>query len=1124
VESGKWKMENAKAYVFRFPFSIFRFFALFFLLTIYCSLLTAHAQNKYEDRTISNVYIRFENADRDVSKDGPFQLRDVSAAEQFRAIARSAFGEKYSVVKMRDALQKLYDTERIVSVTAQRIESGPASVDLRFIIKRKTQAEKINIVIGNTIGDKVTEQQLLLKLNLLNPGTSITEQTLRSNADLILAYLRDRGFFNSEVTYTQQPLSSQTEVAVTFRVTPNAQAKVRSFNINVEGFDPAKVREDLELQPGKLFSRETLNDDVTEIRKALRKEKFLAPELEEPRVEHDSKTNTVDIELKGKVGAVVNITVEGEKKIGEKTQIKLLTVKREGTLDYAAIIEGERRLRNYYQEQGYFFAEVKAVCTVNPEFLPEEIGITTNETDVLCSALSGPSLKDRVVDIKYQTNLGRRLKLVDIRLEGTDKISIADIQGVLKSQEKSLLGVIPYLGYGRGYTSNEILEDDRRTVQSLVRELGYRRAEVTARQGVSPNGEDLIITFVVNEGVPTRIDGVDIAGNTAFSDDTLLAKVPSLVGKNFSRARARNGVKEISKFYSQEGFYEAKVSYSLVELDEGENAPEELVKVVYNLENEGKKTFINRILINGNEMTDREAILKTINLRVGSVLRANDIFTSEQNLYSTDAFSLVEIKAEQAGERADGSAIRDIIVNVVEQKPRLITYGGGYSTDIGANGFFDIRHFNLFGKLQQGGARIRASRLQQLVQIDYINPRFLNDGESETGTIRYAPLSFTTQYQRDSTITRFFRTSFDRGTGGIVQRVDEKGNPIDEFGRETADPTINRFSVSAETSRTISTKNRSILFVRYRYEDVRLFNFESLLVKELLRPDAKVRISGFGTNFVFDTRENCNIKYTILDIIQKGDPGDPCRYSPNDATHGNYLTAEYNFSLPVLGANVGFQKFQGSYNTFYTFPRLKNTTLAGRAILGLANVFGQGQRFSSAQFPDLEGILPISERFFAGGSTTLRGFEFEAAGPRVAVVPQGTFRNQKGEPVFLTPFTVPFGGNALAIVNVEARIPVSESIRAVPFYDGGNVFRRVGDIFNPPDVDPNDVFRSNLRATWTHTLGLGFRIKTPVGGEFAVDYGYLFKPPQFLIPQTDGSNAIYRLRQGQLHFRFAQAF
>jgi len=154
----------------------------------------------------------------------------------------------------------------------------------------------------------------------------------------------------------------------------------------------------------------------------------------------------------------------------------------------------------------------------------------------------------------------------------------------------------------------------------------------------------------------------------------------------------------------------------------------------------------------------------------------------------------------------------------------------------------------------------------------------------------------------------------------------------------------------------------------------------------------------------------------------------------------------------------------------------------------------------------------------------LRGFDFESAGPRVVVVPQGTFRNSKGDPVFLDPFTVPFGGNALAIVNLEARITISKDLRAVPFYDGGNVFRRVGDIFNPPDVPPNDVFRQNLRSLWSHTVGLGLRLKTPVGGDLGVDFGYLLNPPSFLIPQPIGPNATYRLRQEQIHFRFAQAF
>jgi outer membrane protein assembly factor BamA len=438
---------------------------------------------------------------------------------------------------------------------------------------------------------------------------------------------------------------------------------------------------------------------------------------------------------------------------------------------------------------------------------------------------------------------------------------------------------------------------------------------------------------------------------------------------------------------------------------------------------------------------------------------------------------------------------------------------------VGASGFVDIRHFNFLGNLWQAGARIRMSQRQQLVQLDFLNPRFMRDGDK-----RFAPLTFSAQYQRDSTVTRFFRSAFDKGTFGIVQRVDADGNPIDEFGNNAGDPTLNRLTLSAETQRTVSRRDRSLLFFRYRFEDVRLFNIQSLLIKELLLPDARIRISGFGVTFVRDTRKNCLIKYSILDIIARGEVGSPCKYSASDPTDGDYLTAEYNVSIPFLGANTGFNKFQASYNIYRTVKFLKNTTFAGRAILGVANVFSNGDRFTNTLFPELNGSLPISERFFAGGGNSIRGFDFEEAGPRVVVVPQGIFRNSNGDPVFLDPFTIPFGGNALAVVNLEARIPVTKSIRAVPFYDGGNVFKSPKDIFNPADTVPNNVNAANLRAVWTHTVGLGLRLKTPVGGEFAIDYGYLLNPPRFLIPQVMAPNAIYQLHQGQIHFRFSQAF
>jgi outer membrane protein assembly factor BamA len=140
------------------------------------------------------------------------------------------------------------------------------------------------------------------------------------------------------------------------------------------------------------------------------------------------------------------------------------------------------------------------------------------------------------------------------------------------------------------------------------------------------------------------------------------------------------------------------------------------------------------------------------------------------------------------------------------------------------------------------------------------------------------------------------------------------------------------------------------------------------------------------------------------------------------------------------------------------------------------------------------------------------------------VVPTGDFYNQQGEQVFLDPFTVPFGGNALAVVNLEARIPLTELVRIVPFYDGGNVFRSAKDIFRREEIPDSEIVRKNLSAIWTHTVGLGLRIKTPVGGEAGIDYGFLLNPPSFIIPQQVGPNAFYHLPKSQIHFRFSQAF
>ncbi len=1106
--------------------------ATFLIFVSPLTLFAASGLAEYEGRVISAIEIAFEGSPA-----------DVPAQAEFLALLRISPNTEFSAVRVRDSLQSLFDSGRVANARVEVTSGSPTSagpISLRFVIKRQVQIAEIRLELGAVTGTPIAADELRARLSLTQPGTRFSNQVIVRNSDEILVYLRDRGYFNATVDAEEQIDSSGTRATVSYRINPGEQSRIDNFNINIAGSDPGPLRAKLRLQPGAPFTREALGEDVKLIRESMIDLGYLAPSLKDPRVERDPERNLVIVTLTGKVGPKVNVVVRDltvkDYSLNEKTQREILPVKREGNLDPSAIEEGARRIRNRLQEDGYFFTEVTALCTITPP--TPDIG--ANGTNELCSNLNPEDLIGRKVEIAYEIERGRRFRLSDIRITGTSRLTYDDVAADLESQKTTALGIIPFLAYGRGYTSLTLLEQDKRTVRSFMRDLGYRHAEVEVLQGVSLNGENLIITFNVIEGPLTRVAGVEVRGNSIFTEERLRGLMRIVIGAPFSRSQARADSDRLLALYSRNGYINTQLDFSIVELPK--KGEDEQVRLVYWLTTEGEKVFIHRIFINGvtgsldTQETKRKGILRAIPIREGDPLRSDRVSDAERELYLTDAYRQVIIRTEAAGDTASGFKRRDVIIDVEEKKPRVMDYGGGYSTDAGALGLLEISNVNFMNKLRQAAMRMRASRRQQLLRFEYFDPRFARYGQRQ-----FAPLGLSLQYQRDSTLTRFFRSAIDRGTDGIVQRLDEDGNPIDEFGARVNEPTINRLTATVETQRLLDRRTNTIIFARYSYEDVRLFNLQSLVIKPILQPDRVVRLSRLGASFVRDTRQRC--ERGLLPSRSSSDDGDPakpgeiCRFNQVDATRGYFLSVDYALALRQLGGNISFNRFQATYRTYYKLDGFRGTVLAANATLGLSNIFNPRDRDDTGTIDEIDLTLPISERFFSGGSTTLRGFRYEEAGPRQVIIPTGVFRDSEGEPVFLNPFTVPVGGNALAVVNLEARVPLTRSVQAVPFYDGGNVFRRVGDLFGKADdtvIPPGDVIAAinaaNLKARWSHTVGLGFRFQTPFGGALAVDYGFLFNPPKFLIPQRgpgggfDGTPAIYRLRQTQLHFRFTQTF
>jgi len=162
------------------------------------------------------------------------------------------------------------------------------------------------------------------------------------------------------------------------------------------------------------------------------------------------------------------------------------------------------------------------------------------------------------------------------------------------------------------------------------------------------------------------------------------------------------------------------------------------------------------------------------------------------------------------------------------------------------------------------------------------------------------------------------------------------------------------------------------------------------------------------------------------------------RDDPLDATRGGLYSSSLQWAPDVLGSQFRFIKYVGQA---YRFQNVRGIVLASAGRLGLVAPLG-GQ----------ELISP--ERFFAGGSRTVRGVDENSLGPRDFL----------GDPA---------GGEAMLVLNQEVRVPVYKWLRAVAFIDGGNIFRQ-----------PKDLRLSRM----TGSSGVGLRLSTPFA-LLRADYG-----------------------------------
>ncbi|MNC85153.1 Translocation and assembly module TamA precursor [compost metagenome] len=194
-----------------------------------------------------------------------------------------------------------------------------------------------------------------------------------------------------------------------------------------------------------------------------------------------------------------------------------------------------------------------------------------------------------------------------------------------------------------------------------------------------------------------------------------------------------------------------------------------------------------------------------------------------------------------------------------------------------------------------------------------------------------------------------------------------------------------------------------------------------------------------------------------------------------------FVIVDGDLAARAIGSEVGFvQTFMQGF-AFLRIPTERRMVVALGARLGAARGFERAVTNPDGSV-DAVSDLPASERFFAGGDTSVRGFSLDRLGSADTISPTG----------------FPLGGNGLIVLNGELRVTVLRALQAVGFLDVGNVYRRASDI-DLTDLRPS--------------AGVGVRIQIPYA-PVRFDWGFNLDRRE-LLPGVFERGHVFHISLGQ---------
>jgi outer membrane protein assembly complex protein YaeT len=675
------------------------------------------------------------------------------------------------------------------------------------------------------------------------------------------------------------------------------------------------------------------------------------------------------------------------------------------------------------------------------------------------------------VTILYKVRLGPRRRVERVSVEGNHYFDAATLKELLNVHAADALD-------RHGAYSQALVATDINALQAVYRNNGFSRVRISTdtssgetmlgKIGV-PSGRSmslgrktapLTVVYRIEEGEQLRVGTVRLEGNEHMDAARLTPLLNTVAGQLLSPQNLSGDQGALWTDYLSRGFDQVRVEVT----QQPEQTDESKVDVVFHI-TEGQQIFVRKVLLSGLHYTRPDTVARAITLHPGDPLNETALMETQRNLYEYALFNEIDTAVENS---TGGETYKTVLLQAVEARRWALTYGFGLEAQTGTP------QYNCGGIIASGANCTPNGKTG-------VSPRVLADITRNNLFGREQSISLRGNYGL-----------LEQKLGLLFQNPHFKGNR--NFGLTLSGGYANSLDVSTYVASKLETGvrltqhfNSSRSHFSKANTLVYEFNFRRVKVQadslqvfpgEIAQLATAVRVAGPALTWIRDTRD-----------------------SPLDAHRGTYTSLQEFLSGAKFGAQTNFNRLDLSNSSYYQFSK-------GRFVLARNTRYGQERAYGNHD----NELIPLPERLYAGGATSMRGFGANSAGPRDP---------ETGYPI---------GGAGALINSTELRLPpptlpwLGNTISFVLFHDMGNVFTNASDAWvsalrihqpdrdncetpisatNPPTTPPGHTTSTGKQGTcsfnyFSHTPGLGLRYHTPVG-PIRLDFSYNLNPPIYPV-------------------------